>query len=79
MKMITLFLPEKYLEMLDHLVTSNLYPNRSEALRVATWKFISESVSLLKGFERSSSETPSSDLSILDEVMGEIEKERVEA
>jgi Arc/MetJ-type ribon-helix-helix transcriptional regulator len=48
MKMITLFMPEKYLEMLDVLVANNLYPNRSEALRMATWKFIGESVSLMK-------------------------------
>ncbi len=48
MKMITLFLPEKYLEMLDTLVASNLYPNRSEALRMATWKFLHESVDMLK-------------------------------
>ncbi|MEX2681326.1 MAG: ribbon-helix-helix domain-containing protein [Candidatus Sigynarchaeota archaeon] len=48
MKMITLFLPEKYLEMLDTLVASNLYPNRSEALRMATWKFLHESVAMLK-------------------------------
>ncbi len=48
MKMITLFLPEKYLEMLDTLVASNLYPNRSEALRMATWKFLHESVAMLR-------------------------------
>ncbi len=48
MKMITLFLPEKYLEMLDTLVAENLYPNRSEALRIATHKFITESVLMLK-------------------------------
>nr|MDO8084111.1 ribbon-helix-helix domain-containing protein [Candidatus Sigynarchaeum springense] len=48
MKMITLFLPEKYLEMLDTLVAANLYPNRSEALRMATWKFLHESVAMLK-------------------------------
>jgi Arc/MetJ-type ribon-helix-helix transcriptional regulator len=48
MRMITLFLPEKYLEMLDTLVATNLYPNRSEALRMATWKFLHESVSMLK-------------------------------
>ncbi len=46
--MITLFLPEKYLEMLDTLVASNLYPNRSEALRMATWKFLHESVAMLR-------------------------------
>jgi len=48
MKMITLFLPEKYLEMLDTLVAENLYPNRSEALRIATFKFLHESVAMLK-------------------------------
>jgi Arc/MetJ-type ribon-helix-helix transcriptional regulator len=48
MKMITLFLPEKYLEMLDTLVAENLYPNRSEALRIATFKFLHESVDMLK-------------------------------
>src|SRR5271157_5542042 len=48
MKMITLFMPEKYLEMLDVLVSNNLYPNRSEALRMATWKFLDESVSLMR-------------------------------
>ena len=46
--MITLFLPEKYLEMLDTLVAENLYPNRSEALRIATFKFLHESVDMLK-------------------------------
>ena len=53
MKMITLFLPEKYLEMLDTLVASNLYPNRSEALRMATWKFLHESVAMLRAIPAS--------------------------
>ena len=57
MRMITLFLPEKYLEMLDTLVASNLYPNRSEALRMATWKFLHESVSMLKVAAASTSAT----------------------
>ncbi|MHA1683979.1 MAG: ribbon-helix-helix domain-containing protein [Promethearchaeota archaeon] len=47
MRMITLFLPEKYLEMLDALVASNMYPNRSEALRMATWKFLQDNISLM--------------------------------
>ncbi len=34
--------------MLDTLVASNLYPNRSEALRMATWKFLHESVAMLR-------------------------------
>ncbi len=32
--------------MLDTLVATNLYPNRSEALRMATWKFLHESVAI---------------------------------
>ncbi len=59
MKMITLFLPEKYLEMLDTLVASNLYPNRSEALRMATWKFLHESVAMLKAVPATSTATAS--------------------
>ncbi|HME55035.1 MAG TPA: ribbon-helix-helix domain-containing protein [Candidatus Lokiarchaeia archaeon] len=57
MKMITLFLPEKYLEMLDTLVAENLYPNRSEAIRIATFKFLHESVDMLKAIPARS--TPS--------------------
>ena len=56
MRMITLFMPEKYLEMLDVLVANNLYPNRSEALRMATWKFLDESVSLMKSVPTASTE-----------------------
>ncbi|MHA1791200.1 MAG: ribbon-helix-helix domain-containing protein [Promethearchaeota archaeon] len=48
MKMITLFLPEKYLEMLDRLISLNMYPNRSEALRMATWNFLHENMAMLK-------------------------------
>ncbi len=59
MKMITLFLPEKYLEMLDTLVASNLYPNRSEALRMATWKFLHESVAMLRAVPATASSTTS--------------------
>jgi Arc/MetJ-type ribon-helix-helix transcriptional regulator len=57
MKMITLFLPEKHLEMLDTLVASNLYPNRSEALRMATWKFLHESVAMLRAVPANASST----------------------
>ncbi|MFX0098949.1 MAG: ribbon-helix-helix domain-containing protein [Candidatus Hodarchaeota archaeon] len=52
MKMITLFLPEKYLEMFDTLVATGMYPNRSEALRMAAWKFLHESVRILKSISR---------------------------
>jgi len=78
--MITLFLPEKYLEMLDTLVAENLYPNRSEALRIATHKFITESVLMLKSIETheasgaakplaAKSREKKSDASIMDETL----------
>lgn len=35
MKMLTVFIPEKYIESLDLLVIEELYPNRSEAIRSA--------------------------------------------
>ena len=35
MKLITLYLPEPYIEALDQLVNEKFYPNRAEAIRVA--------------------------------------------
>ncbi len=35
MHLITVHLPEAYLEGLDSLVSEKIYPNRSEAIRVA--------------------------------------------
>jgi len=35
MRLITLFLPDSYIETLDSLVEGKLYPNRSEAIRLA--------------------------------------------
>ncbi|MDH5794769.1 MAG: ribbon-helix-helix protein, CopG family [Candidatus Bathyarchaeota archaeon] len=35
MKLVTLLLPEAHLEGLDELVRQNMYPSRSEAIRVA--------------------------------------------
>jgi len=35
MKLITLYLPEKYIQQLDLLVERKLYPNRAEAIRFA--------------------------------------------
>jgi len=35
MKLITLYLPEPYIKMLDQLVSERFYPNRAEAIRVA--------------------------------------------
>ncbi|MHA1697305.1 MAG: ribbon-helix-helix domain-containing protein [Promethearchaeota archaeon] len=48
MKMITLFLPESYIEILDLLVARGLYPNRSEALRMAAWRFMEEGIRMLQ-------------------------------
>ncbi len=35
MKLITLYLPEPYIEALDKLVSEKYYPHRAEAIRVA--------------------------------------------
>ena len=35
MKLITIHLPEKYIDKLEELVIMELYPNRSEAIRMA--------------------------------------------
>ncbi|MHA1135487.1 MAG: ribbon-helix-helix domain-containing protein [Candidatus Thorarchaeota archaeon] len=35
MKLVTLHIPETYVQGLEQLVESNLYPNRSEAIRIA--------------------------------------------
>jgi Arc/MetJ-type ribon-helix-helix transcriptional regulator len=35
MKMITLYLPERYIQSLDQLVDRRFYPNRAEAIRMA--------------------------------------------
>ncbi|MEM2486677.1 MAG: ribbon-helix-helix domain-containing protein [Candidatus Bathyarchaeia archaeon] len=44
MKMITLYLPEPYLEALDQLVNEKFYPNRAEAIRVAIRDLINNEV-----------------------------------
>jgi len=35
MRMITLYIPESYLESLDQLVESKIVPSRAEAIRIA--------------------------------------------
>jgi len=35
MKLVTVHLPQSYIEGLEELVKVNIYPNRSEAIRVA--------------------------------------------
>ncbi len=44
MKMITLYLPEPYIDALKQLVDEKLYPNRAEAIRVAIRDMISVEV-----------------------------------
>lgn len=44
MKMITLYLPEPYIEALNQLVDEKFYPNRAEAIRVAIRDLISDEV-----------------------------------
>ena len=41
MKLITLHLPEPYIEALDRLVQAKYYPNRAEAIRIAVRDLIS--------------------------------------
>ncbi|GBC70907.1 MAG: ribbon-helix-helix domain-containing protein [Nitrososphaerota archaeon] len=42
MKVVTVHLPEAYLEAIDELVKRRLYPNRAEAIRMAVRDFIKE-------------------------------------
>ncbi|MCK4424718.1 ribbon-helix-helix protein, CopG family [Candidatus Bathyarchaeota archaeon] len=44
MKLITLYLPEPYIEALNQLVNEKFYPNRAEAIRVAIRDMISAEV-----------------------------------
>lgn len=44
MKMITLYLPEPYIEALNQLVDEKFYPNRAEAIRVAIRDLINAEV-----------------------------------
>ena len=40
MKVVSVHIPEPYLEALDELVRRKLYPNRAEAIRMAVRDFI---------------------------------------
>ncbi len=42
MKLITVHIPEKFLEALDELVAEGRYPNRSEIIRIAIRDFLRE-------------------------------------
>ena len=41
MRLITLYLPEPYIQALDKLVNEKYYPNRAEAIRVAVRDLLS--------------------------------------
>jgi len=47
MKLITIHLPEKYIDKLEELVTRDLYPNRSEAIRMAVRDLLKEELGRL--------------------------------
>ena len=40
MKVVTIHIPEPYLEAIDELVKRGLYPNRAEAIRMAVRDYI---------------------------------------
>ncbi|MCR8433805.1 MAG: ribbon-helix-helix domain-containing protein [Crenarchaeota archaeon] len=42
MRLITLHVPQRFIEALDELVAKGWYPNRSEAIRVAIRDFLKE-------------------------------------
>ena len=44
MKMLTLYIPEAYLETLDLLVSETLFPNLSEAIRIAIRDLIQKEI-----------------------------------
>ncbi len=46
MKMLTVYLPEAYIETLDLLVNEELFPNRSEAIRTAVRDLIRNEILL---------------------------------
>ncbi len=47
MKLITCHLPEAYLSGIEELVNLNVYPNRSEAIRVAIRDLLKEELTTL--------------------------------
>jgi len=48
MKLITLHLPEPYIQELDRLVSDKLYPNRAEAIRLFIRDGLHQELSMLK-------------------------------
>ncbi|MEM1586525.1 MAG: ribbon-helix-helix domain-containing protein [Candidatus Bathyarchaeia archaeon] len=54
MKLITIYLPEPYLEALDELVSRKLYPHRAEAIRAAVRDLIELELRRRKGHGKAS-------------------------
>jgi len=56
MKIITINLPEKYLEAIQILNDLNIYPSRSEAIRNALHDFLSDELKMYEDLDRDSFE-----------------------
>ena len=51
MKLLTVHFPESYIEALDLLVSENIFPNRSEAIRMAVRDLIRNEIILKNSFK----------------------------
>lgn len=51
MKIITINLPEKYLQAIQILMDMGLYPSRSEAIRIALGNFLNKELKMFKELE----------------------------
>jgi len=51
MKIITINLPEKYLEAIQTLNDLGIYPSRSEAIRIALSEFLDEELKMFNNLE----------------------------
>ncbi|MHA1472087.1 MAG: ribbon-helix-helix domain-containing protein [Promethearchaeota archaeon] len=51
MKIITINLPEKYLEAIQTLNDLGVYPSRSEAIRVALGQFLNDEIKMFENLE----------------------------
>lgn len=54
MKIITINLPEKYLEAIQTLNDLGIYPSRSEAIRIALHDFLTDELKMYKDLEEES-------------------------
>ncbi|TXT65187.1 MAG: hypothetical protein BAJALOKI1v1_460022 [Promethearchaeota archaeon] len=57
MKIITINLPEKYLEAIQILNDLDIYPSRSEAIRIALHNFLSDELKMFQDLDGSKFET----------------------